>query len=218
MFSSEARSRSRIQGSLVSQVLGLLAFSTLFTAGGAALVPVLGAPAFIAGAAGGLVTLLVLIFVRPLPGSIRLGLFYLFSTFEGLFLGVVIQAYLAAGLGNIVVLAAGTTGALVLTLSAYAWTTRHDLSSLGSYLFVGLVGVLIASVIGVFVRAPLFHIAVASVSAILFCGYILYDVQRLKRADANADPIMLAIDIYLDVLNLFLDLLRILAYLSSDDD
>ncbi len=218
MFSAETSSGSRIQGTLVGQVLGLLAFSTLFTAGGAALVPLFGALALGVGFVGGLVTLLVLIYTRPVAGSLRLGLFYLFSTFEGLLLGIVIQIYVAAGLGNIVVLAAGTTAALVLTLSAYAWTTRHDLSGLGSYLCVGLVGVLIASVIGVFVRTPVFHLAVASASAILFCCYVLYDVQQLKRADANADSIMLAIDIYLDILNLFLDLLRILAYFSSDDD
>ena len=218
MFSSETRSSSLRKDTIVGQVLGLLGFSALFTAGGAALMPLFGAYAWIVGIAGGLVTLLGLVYARSPAGALRLGLFYLFSTFEGLFLGVVIQAYLAAGLGDVVVLAAGTTAALVLALSAYAWTTRRDLSGLVSYLFVGLVGVIIASVISLLVGAPAAHLAVAVVSAILFCGYILYDVQRLKQADADADAIMLAIDIYLDILNLFLDLLRILGYFSSDDD
>lgn len=218
MFSSETHSSSLRNDTIVGQALGLLGFSALFTAGGAALMPLFGAYASIVGVAGGLVTLLGLVYARSLAGSLRLGLFYLFSAFEGLFLGVVIQTYLAAGLGDVVVLAAGTTAGLVLALSAYAWTTQRDLSGLGSYLFVGLVGVLIASAISLLVGAPAAHLAVAGVSAILFCGYILYDVQRLKQADADADPIMLAIDIYLDILNLFLDLLRILSYFSSDDD
>src|SRR3712207_2770141 len=119
MFSSEARSHSRIKGTLVAQVLGLLAFSTLFTAAGAALVPILGSTEPFLGVAGSLVTLLVLICVRRRPGSFRLALFFRFSSFQGLFLCVLLQASLAADLGSIVVLAAGTTARLVPTLSAY---------------------------------------------------------------------------------------------------
>ena len=217
MFPPQTQSVARPRGALLGQVLGLLAFSMLFTAGGAIVAPVFGRAAFPIGMVGSIVTLLVLIFVRRLAPPVRLGLFYLFSALEGLTLGVILNAYLAAGLGNVVALAGGTTGGLVFALSAYAWTTKRDLSGLGSYLFMALIGVVIASLIGFFISAPVFHLVLASVTAILFSGYVLYDVQQLKYANADADPIGLAIGIYLDVLNLFLALLRIFTYFASDD-
>ena len=217
MFPPQTQSVARPRGALLGQVLGLLAFSMLFTAGGAIVAPVFGAAAFPLGMIGSIVTLLVLIFARSLAAPVRLGLFYLFSGLEGLTLGVILNNYLAAGLGNVVVLAGGTTGGLVLVLSAYAWTTKRDLSGLGSYLFMALIGVVIASIVGIFISAPVFHLVLASITAILFSGFVLYDVQQLKYARADADPILLAIDIYLDILNLFLALLRIFTYFTSDD-
>ena len=218
MYSSRTQPIARRSGALLGQVLGLLAFSMLFTAAGALIGPRLGGAALPISALGSIVTLLVLIYARRLGAAVRLGLFYLFSTLEGLLLGVVLHEFYAAGLGNVVVLAAGTTAGLVLALGTYGWTTRRDLSGMGGYLFTGLVGVLIASVIGIFVSAPIFHLAIAGVTAILFAGYILYDVQQVQHAKEDADPILLAIDLYLDVLNLFLAILRILAYVMSDDD
>ena len=217
MFPPQTQTMARPRGALLGQVLGLLAFSMLFTAGGAIVAPVFGAAAFPLGMIGSILTLLVLIFARRLAAAVRLGLFYLFSTLEGLTLGVLLNSYLAAGLGNVVVLAGGTTGGLVLALSAYAWTTKRDLSGLGSYLSMALIGVIIASLAGIFISVPVFHLVLASLTAILFSGFVLYDVQQVKYANAGADPIMLAIDIYLDILNLFLALLRILTYFTSDD-
>jgi len=218
MFPTQPRITTRPRGTLLGQVLGLLAFSMLFTAAGAFGAPLLGSSALVIGGIGGLVTLLVLIFARRLASPLRLGLFYLFSTFQGMTLGVVLSAYVAAGLGNIVTLAAGTTGGLVFALSAYAWTTKRDLSGLAGYLFVGLIGILIAAIIGIFISAPLFHLVLASVTAILFSGYLLYDVQQLKYADAGSDPIGIAISLYLDVLNLFWAILRILTFFMGNDD
>jgi modulator of FtsH protease len=82
---------------------------------------------------------------------------------------------------------------------------------------MALIGVVIASIAGIFIRAPIFQLGLASITAILFSGYVLYDVQQVKYAGADADPILLAIDIYLDILNLFLALLRIFTYFTSDD-
>lgn len=218
MFDSRTVSVARPRGALLGQVLGLLAFSMLFTAGGALLAPMIGPSSLIIGIIGGLVTLLVLVFARSLAPTIRLGLFYLFTTFEGMTIGLLLSAYIAAGLGNIVVLAGGTTGGLVFALSAYAWTTKRDLSGWGSFLFMGLIGLVLASLIGFFVAAPLFHLVIAAVTAILFSGYVLYDVQNLKYARHGDDPIGYAIGIYLDILNLFLAILRILTYFMASDD
>jgi FtsH-binding integral membrane protein len=202
---------------LVGKVLGLLAFSMVFTALGAMFGPALGIGVMLAVILS-FVVLLVLLFARSLPAPARLGLLYLFCTLEGTVLGVIINAYVAAGMGSIVTMAAGTTAGLVFALSAYAWTTKRDLTGMRSYLFAGLVAVVIAGVIGFFVQAALFHLILASVTAILFSGYVLYDVQRLKLAHPGDDAVMLTIAIYLDILNLFLAILRILTYFMGGKD
>jgi FtsH-binding integral membrane protein len=193
---------------LIGQVFGLLAFSMAFTAGGATVAPLLGPSALSIGGLGALVTFAVLYFGRRLPSVLRLAVFYLFSIFQGITLGQAVRGYVAAGQGEIVALAAGTTGGLVLLLGGIAWFTGRDLRNQGGYLFAGLLGVLIASVVGIFVRAPLFHLVVAGATAIVFSGYLLYHIGQLKRG--NGDAIGLAIAIYLDILNLFWALLRII--------
>ncbi len=135
-------------GTLTGQVLGLLGFSLLFTAGGAILAPRLGPGAFWASLIGSFGCLIALWFLKE-KSPINLALFYLFSVAEGLLLGLVVETYLAQGQAGIVVNAAVTTAALVLALSAYAWTTKRDLTGLGTFLMVALVGVIIAGLVNV---------------------------------------------------------------------
>lgn len=212
MFSSRTQTLSRSIPTLAGQVLGLLAFSMIFTAAGAFATPLIGPRAATVGSMGALVTFAVLFFAKSLAPVLRLAIFYLFSAFQGITLAVVLRSYVAAGLGNVVVLAAGTTAGLVFVLAVYAWTTQRNIASWGGYLFIGLIGVLIASVVGIFVRAPLFHLAVSAATAVVFSGYLLFHIQQLKSA--SGDAIGLAIGIYLDILNLFWALLRILSELQ----
>ena len=211
MFSSQSQAVSRERSTLVGQILTLLAFAMAFTAGGAFAAPLLGSSALTVGGLGALVTFAIIFFGRRLAPALRLAVFYLFSVFQGLTLGLVVQGYVAAGQADLVVLAASTTGGLVLVLAAYAWTTRRDLSGWGSYLFAGLIGVLLAGIVGIFIHAPLFHLIAAAATAIVFSGYFLFHVQQLKGA--SGDAIGLAISIYIDILNLFWSLLRILSAL-----
>src|SRR4051794_1335862 len=111
------------RGTLVGQVMGLLAFSLLFTAGGYLVGRVLGPLGMMLGVFGSLACILVRSFARTkLSGGVARGLFSLFSVFEGMALGLIIDSYLARGMGMVVVNAATTTAGLVLMLSAYAWT------------------------------------------------------------------------------------------------
>src|ERR671933_2640677 len=121
-----AESRAR-RGTLVGQVMGLLAFSLLFTAGGAVLGRAMGPGAMILSLVGSIGCLIALMFARSKPG-LNLGLFYAFSVFEGMALGLIVDAYVARGMGSVVMNAALTTGGLVMALGAYAWTTKRDLS------------------------------------------------------------------------------------------
>ena len=213
-----AETRAR-RGTLVGQVMGLLAFSLLFTAGGALLGRALGPGAIILSIVGSIGCLIGLFFARSKPG-LNLGLFYAFSVFEGMALGLIIESYVARGMGGVVRNAAFTTGGLVMVLGGYAWTTKRDLSGLGGYLMAGLIGVIVAGLVGIFLQAPAFHLLLSAATAVLFSGFVLFDIQRLRYAEGTgqSDAVWLAISIYLDIFNLFLAILRLFGFLSNSDD
>ena len=213
------------RGTLVGQVMGLLAFSMLFTAGGYLVGRALGPGAMILGMIGTLACVLALSFARArMSHTVALGVFYLFSVFEGMALGLIIDSYIARGMGSVVVNAATTTAALVLALGGYAWTTKRDLSGMGAYLMAGLIAVLLAGLVGIVlslfgIPMGIFGFLLSVVTAILFSGFVMYDLQRLKYAEAGRDDaIMLAISIYLSVYNLFISILQIFGFLSSSND
>jgi FtsH-binding integral membrane protein len=109
-------------------------------------------------------------------------------------------------------------------LSAYAWTTKRDLSGMGAYLMAGLLAVLLAGLVGIVlsffgISMGVFGFLLSVVTAVLFSGFVMYDMQRLRYArEGLDDPIMLAVSIYLSIFNLFLAILRIFGYLQSSDD
>jgi FtsH-binding integral membrane protein len=217
---SEAR-----RGTIVGQVMGLLAFSLLFTAGGYLIGRPLGFGGMILGMIGAIACILALSFARhKMAPIVALGLFYAFSVFEGMTLGLLIDSYLARGMGMVVVNAAATTAGLVLVLSAYAWTTKRDLSGMGAYLMAGLLAVLLAGlvmmVLSLFgVPLGIFGFLLSVVTAVLFSGFVMYDMQRLKYAQEGVDdPVMLAVGIYLSIFNLFLAILRIFGFLGGSDE
>jgi modulator of FtsH protease len=196
----------------LGKVMTLLAVAAAFTAAGAAVGPTLGRGGILVGAMGGLVCVVVLGFVKE-KRPLNLILLCAFATFEGLFLGVIVDAYLRAGLGVIVLNAAAVTAGVTLIAGAYGYTTKRDLSGFGSILFVGLLAVIGASLVGLFLHLPLLYTAIAAVSALLFTGFLIYDLNRIARAGevSTGDAILLAVSVYLDILNLFLALLRLLS-------
>ena len=214
------------RGTLVGQVMGLLAFSMLFTAGGYLVGRQLGILGMILGIGGSLVTVLALSFARTkMSSGVALGVFYAFSVFEGMVLGLILDTYLSRGMGMVVVNAGATTAGLVLMLSAYAWTTKRDLSGMAPYLMAGLLAVIMAGLVmmvmswAMGVSMGIFGFLLSVVTAVLFSGFVMYDMQRLKNAqDGLDDPIMLAVGIYLSIFNLFLAILRIFGYLSSSEE
>jgi len=207
-------------GTLTGQVLGLLGFSLLFTAGGAILAPRLGPGAFWASLIGSFGCLIALWFLKE-KSPINLALFYLFSVAEGLLLGLVVESYLARGQAGIVVNAAVTTAALVLALSAYAWTTKRDLTGMGTFLMVALVGVIIAGLVNVlWLHSGPLALLISAVTAVLFGAYLMYDLQRLKNTPAGTqgDAILFAVAIYLDIFNIFLAILQIFGFAGGREE
>jgi modulator of FtsH protease len=102
------------------------------------------------------------------------------------------------------------TGAAFTGLTAYTLVTRKDFSFLGAALSMGVWVILGALLLSIFVHSAAFSLAIASVGVLLFCGYILYDTSRLLQ-DREDDAIGAALRLFLDVVNLFVFLLRILS-------
>jgi modulator of FtsH protease len=100
-------------------------------------------------------------------------------------------------------------------LTAYVFVTKKDFSFLRGFLSMGLLVLITAMVIGMFVGSSVFQLAIASVGVLLFGAYVLYDTSRLLHSGDRSDPVGGAIGLYLNFLNIFLFILRIL--MSSRD-
>lgn len=132
-----------------------------------------------------------------------------FTGLMGYTLGPTLNKYLGMEGGEVTVgLAMLATGAAFLGLSAYVHMSKKDFSYLGGFLFVGLVGLLVVSIIGMFFPVPGMSLVLAYFSAVLFSGYILFDTSRIMNG-SETNYVMATISLYLDILNLFTSLLRI---------
>ena len=135
----------------------------------------------------------------------------------GLSIAPIIHAFVAAGQGVIVMQALGATAAVTGALTLYARSTSRDFSGMGGYLFAILIGLIVASVIGIFVHSTLLQIVISGVACVLFSLYLVYDVQRIATTQATrGNAIRLALSLYLDIFNLFLNLLYLLGVLEGE--
>src|SRR6266581_2740758 len=210
-FGSETALGER--SAVLGKVLGLLGFAFLFTAGGAVIGRSLGPGGFFIALIGSFGTLIALQFLKE-RSPLNLALLYGFATFEGMILGLILDSYVAQGLGGVVMNAAAATAAVTLGAGAYGYTTKRDLSGMAGYLFVGLLGVIVASVVGIFIQLPLLYVGIPAVAALLFTGFLVFDLNRVanSRGATEGQAILLAVSVYLDILNLFLALLRLFGY------
>lgn len=103
------------------------------------------------------------------------------------------------------------TGAAFTGLTGYVFVTKKDFSFLGASLSMGLWVLIGAMVLGFFLNSAALQLAIASVGVLLFSGYILYDTSRILRSEGAREPVTDALNLFLDVVNLFLMLLRILS-------
>jgi modulator of FtsH protease len=192
--------------------MSLLGLAAVFTAIGALFGPALGQIGFWVALVGGLIIILALRAARDVA-PLNLILLIIFATLEGIVLGQVLELYVSAGLSLIVFQAAAATAVAALTAGAVGYSTKRDLSNLGGFLLGALVIVIVASLVGVFIRAPVLWTVISAVSAILFTAFLVYDLNRVARVQGATEgqAIMLAVSVYLDIYNLFLDLLSLLS-------
>ena len=118
--------------------------------------------------------------------------------------------------GEIIGLAAAGTGITFFSLAAIGSTPARDFSGLGKFLFVGLILALVASLANMFFHFDPAHLMISSISVLIFSGYILYDVNQIVRG-GQTNYVMATLSLYLDIYNLFVNLLSILMALMGND-
>lgn len=174
---------------------------------------------------GMLIAMLVMAFVIParlnkMSTGAVLSCFIAYSALMGCWLAPIFLVYKLGTIVYTLFITAGTFGAM----SVYGFFTKTDLSKMGSYLIMALFGLLIAMVVNIFVASSTFDWIISIVGVLLFVGLTAWDTQQVKQLSAmNLDPAMAdklatmgAMNLYLDFINLFLFLLRILGGNSRD--
>ena len=151
--------------------------------------------------------------VHKLSAAAAAGTFLAYSALTGLTMAFVLRVYTGESVATTFFVTAGTFGAL----AAYGTVTQRSLAGLGQFLFMGLVGIVLASVVGIFWHHEGLQFVIAFVGVILFTLLTAYDAQRLKgmalsmpSGDPGSYAILGALTLYLDFINLFLFLLRFL--------
>ena len=138
--------------------------------------------------------------------------FLVYSLLTGLTLSIILFIYTTGSIFQAFFTAAGMFGAM----SIYGMVTKRDLTSWGSFFFMGLIGIILASVINIFVRSTALEMAVSFIAVFVFVGLTAYDTQKLKHYALIAEgdkvtnfAVIGALALYLDFINLFLALLRL---------
>ncbi|HZS77949.1 MAG TPA: Bax inhibitor-1/YccA family protein [Ktedonobacteraceae bacterium] len=203
-------------GSLISKVMGLLAFSFLFAFIGAFVGGAigLGFGGYWVVAIGGLLVLFILNFAINTPG-LNLFLLYLFTFLEGMSLSPLLNIYLQA-YPDILAEAFLITAVTSLGLAAYAWTTKRDFSRLGGILFMGVILLIVAGLVTFFFHSPFLYFIISVAGVGIFSAYVLFYVQRAKyMADTLPNAIGITVSLFITVLNLFLYILELLTILQG---
>ena len=161
--------------------------------------------------------LLVGLMFAKRKAGLNLILLFAFTFVSGLTLTPILGRTFAMPGGAAIVAQAFTLTTVAFGgLSVFAMNTKRDFTTWGKMLFITLIVLLVAMLLNLFFKSPIFQVALSCVSAVLFSAYILYDTQNIIRGNYET-PIEGAVDLYLDFLNLFVSLLRILGFFNSDD-
>ena len=152
--------------------------------------------------------------VMSLSLPVATGAFALYSILNGVTLSPIFLIYTSESIASTFFITAGTFGAMAL----YGYMTKRDLTRLGSLLFMALIGVIIATVVNIFLRSEILMWIITYAGIVLFVGLTAYDTQKVKQLAAQTAhdeelskkvSIIGALNLYLDFINLFLYLLRL---------
>lgn len=150
--------------------------------------------------------------------GIGIALLLALTFFLGVMLGPILQVALHLKNGaQLVGLAAGGTGVLFFGLAGFATITKKDFSFLGKFLFIGLVLLILASLANIFFQVPALSLTISAIAVMIFSAYILYDVSQIVNG-GETNYVMATLALYLDIYNLFVNLLQLLMALSGERD
>jgi modulator of FtsH protease len=141
-----------------------------------------------------------------------------FTFLAGWWLGPMLQ--IALGLRNgaqLIGLAAGGTGLVLMVMSGIATRSKRDFSFLGKFLFVGLILLIVASIANLFFQVPALALTISTIAVFVFSLFILHDVSRVVNG-GETNYVMAAMAIYLDIYNLFISLLHLLMAFTGERD
>ena len=151
--------------------------------------------------------------INTLSASTARTLFFVYAALLGASLSIIFATYTDASITRVFFISAATFGAV----SLWGYTTQRDLTGMGSFLMMGLIGIIIASVVNIFLRSTGLDWAISVIGVLVFTGLTAWDTQKIKEVyDINDDGtiagrkvVMGALQLYLDFINLFLMLLRL---------
>jgi FtsH-binding integral membrane protein len=151
--------------------------------------------------------------INRISETMAKGLFWAYATLMGLSLSTVLLVYTGGSVAQTFFASAAAFG----SLSLWGYTTKRDLSGMGSFLMMGLIGIMVAMLINVFFPSSALNLAISVIGVLLFAGLTAYDTQRIKSmyfsvagtSFAGKSVVMGALQLYLDFINMFLFLLRL---------
>src|SRR3979490_3177912 len=151
--------------------------------------------------------------IQRMSAETARGLFWTYAAVMGLSLGGIFLVYTGTSIARVFFITAATYAAM----SLYGYTTKSDLSRFGSFLMMGLIGIVIASLVNIFIGSNALQFAISIIGVIIFVGLTAYDTQRIKEMYLQSDTaetaskkaVMGALSLYLDFINLFMMLLQL---------
>ncbi len=151
--------------------------------------------------------------------AISYGFLYIFTFISGITLYPIVAYYAAVSGGAVVMMAFASTTVVFSGVALYAAKSKHNFSFLGGFLLAALLALVAISIFNIFVplgTGGMFAYSVIGV--IVFSGYVLFDISRMKHYGVRAEDVpLMALSLYLDFINLFISILRILGIISSRD-
>jgi len=139
--------------------------------------------------------------------------FWIFAALMGASLSSIFIVYTMPSIARVFFITSATFGAM----SIYGYTTKRDLTKLGSFLMMGLIGIIIASIVNIFMKSSMMYFVISILGVLIFVGLTAYDTQKIKNMYSASDTgelmgkkaVMGALTLYLDFINLFIMLLRL---------
>ena len=151
--------------------------------------------------------------INKMSSSKAQTVFWIFAALMGLSLSWILLVYTGKSVARVFFITSATFGAM----SLYGYTTKRDLTKLGSFLMMGLIGIIIASLVNIFMKSSMMYFVISILGVLIFVGLTAYDTQKIKNMYVESDSgeligkkaVMGALTLYLDFINLFIMLLRL---------